>query len=444
MYLVNKISQTTYEIFQKYKKGIIIVVIVCFIILCIIFLQSILFFVERSINIAANYYRRPGGIIYLISIPILIILPIIYALLYIKGFETTSIQILEKIKLRYLLPLHAVISFFALWRGGDKWVGADLPVYFSIVNSIAQDLDLIIWSIFNNPNGLNLYLIGEPVAFFLLAGIVALGFPVHFISVVSIMFSVANLSIIYKILHERFEEATATIGALIYIFSPVILKFEADLIKNLFAITFGLLAFYFWGKKAILTSIFLSLCVATHIVTASLFFLLLLNLAREERCLKKFVIVIAVVFLLLLPFWLIIDPYTIYYISIGRFQILVSQGTFLEYDPNRRGFFPHWPDALIFPTIRIFISIGLFLVYYVLNYQNIPKRHWSMWIIVTIVLVILGYIFPLLHPERWAYYLGFALMFLIAPSLKLENKSLFMVFLIGCYIAFAAHLLVAY
>ncbi len=441
---MNKISQTIYEIFQKYKKGIIIAVVACFIILCIIFLQPILFFLERSISIAASYYRRPGGIIYLISIPILIILPIIYALLYIKGFEITSIQILEKIKLRYLLPLHAVVSFFALWRGGDKWVGADLPVYFSIVNSIAQDFDLIIWSIFNKPGGLNLYLIGEPVAFFLLAGIVALGFPVHLISVISIMFSIANLSIIYKILHERFEESTATIGALIYIFSPVILRFEADLIKNLFAITFGLLALYYWERKIILTTIFLVLCVATHIVTASLFILIILNLARKERCLQKFALVIALGILIVLPFWIIIDPYTIYYISIGRFQILVSQGTFLDYDPNRRGFFPYWPDALIFPTIRIFTSIGLFLVYYVLNYQNIPKRHWSIWIVVTSVLVILGYIFPLLHPERWAYYLGFALMFLIAPSLEFEDKTLFLVFLISFYVAFAAHLLVAY
>jgi len=444
MYLVNKISQTIYEIFRKYKKGVIIIVLACFIILSIIFLHAILFFLERSITIAAIYYRGQGGLNYLVTIPILTILPILYALLYIKGFKITSIQFLEKIKLRYLLPLHAIISFFALWRGGDKWVGADLPIYFSIVNSIAQDFNLIIWSILNNQGGLNLYLIGEPVAFFLLAGIVVLGLPVHFISIVSIMFSVANLSIIYKILHERFEEATASIGALIYVFSPVILRFEADLIKNLFAITFGLLALYYWERKIILTTIFLVLCVATHIVTASLFFLIILNLAREERCLQKFALVIALGLFILLPFWIIIDPYTIYYISIRRFQILVSQGTLLEYDPNRRGFFPYWPDALIIPTIRIFTAIGLFLVYYGLNYQNIPKRHWSIWIVVTSVLVILGYIFPLLHPERWAYYLGFALMFLIAPSLKFEDRTLFLVFLIGCYVAFAAHLLVAY
>jgi hypothetical protein len=258
------------------------------------------------------------------------------------------------------------------------------------------------------------------------------------------MFSVINLSIVYTLLHKRFEEATASIGALIYTFSPVILRFEADLIKNLFAITFGLLALYFWERQRILTSVFLALSVSTHIVTASLFFLLILNIAREEKCLQRFALIIVLGLLLLLPLWLLIDPYTIYYISLRRIQTFISQGTFLENGSNLPGFYPYWPDALIIPIIRIITSIGLFLVYYFLNHQNISTRHWTIWVIITSCLVILGFIFPLLRPERWAYYLGFALMFLIAPSLESEDKPLFLIFLITCYIAFAAHLLVVY
>lgn len=414
-----------------------------FSIMCIIFFQAILFFLNRLIEIATYYYEGHGPI-YLITIPILISLPIIYALLYRIGFKITSIQFPEEIRLKYLLLLHAVVSFFALWRGGDKWVGADLPVYFSIVNLIVQDFDIFIWNIFNNPSALDRYLIGEPVALFLLAGIVFLGLPIHFISIISIIFSVFNLSITYTLLRNRFEEAVATIGALIYIFSPVILRFEADLIKSLFAITFGLLALYFWERKKIVTPIFLTLCVATHIVTASLFFLVLLNFAIKERCLQKLALITSLGLLLLVPLWLIIDPYTIYYISLGRIQSFVSQGTFLVSGSSHRGFYPYWPDALIIPTIRIIASIGLFLVYSLLNYQNISTRHWTIWVIVTSVLVVLGYIFPLLRPERWAFYLGFALVFMIAPSLKREDKLLFLIFLIIYFIAFAVKLEVVY
>ncbi len=444
VYLVNKVLQTVIELFQKYRKVIIIAFLVCFSILCVIFLQESLFFINRLVIIPAEYYKIHGPI-YLISISILVISPIIYAILYKYEFKITSIQFPEQIRLEYLLILHAFVSFFALWRGGDKWVGPDLPTYFSTVNFIAQDFNIIIWSFFNNPEGLDKYLIGEPLGYFLLASIVVIGLPIHFISIISIIFSLVNLSITHKLLLQRFDEAIASTGALVYVFSSVILKIEADLLRTLFAITFGLLALYFWERKRILTAVFFALSLATHIVTASLFFISLLYLAKEEKCLKKFSLIVAVGLLLsLLPIWLIRDPYLVYFISIGRIQRYLAAGTFLGSSDRHPALYPLWTDAIIIPTVRIITSIGLFLIYYAFNHSNVSKTHWSVWVIATTLLVIIGYIFPYFRPIRWALYLGFALMFLITPSLKQEDKTLFLVFLIICFAAFAAHLQVAY
>ena len=444
VYLVNKVLQIVNELFQKYRKVIIIAILVCFSILCIIFFQTLLFIIERLIDIATYYYRL-HGIIYLILIPILIILPICYALLYKRGFTITSIQFPEKIRLSHLLILHAILSFFALWRGGDKWVGSDLPTYFSTVNFIVQEFDLVVWSFFNNPQGLDRYLVGEPLGYFLLAGIVYLGLPIHFISVVSIIFSLINLSLTYKILLQQFEEHTASTGALIYIFSPVILKLEADLLRTVFAITFGLMALYFWKRKKILTPLFFALSLATHIVTACLFFLSLLYLAREEQCLQKFTLIILLgTIISLLPIWLLIDPYLVYFITIGRIQRYLAAGTLLGFSGRHPSLYPFWADAIIIPTVRIITSIGLFLVFYSLNYYKVPKMHWFVWVITTSLLVVLGYIFPYFRPSRWAFYLGFALMFLISHSLKQEDKALFLVFLMASFVLFAAHLEVAY
>ncbi|MFX1520035.1 MAG: EpsG family protein [Promethearchaeota archaeon] len=446
-----KAFQASYELLQKYKKELILAILICISLLCVIFLQELLFFIERIIVIPAEYYNIHGPI-YPISLGILIISPIIYAFLYKFGFKITSFQFPEKIQLRYLLLLHTVVSFLALWRGGDKWVGSDLPTYFSMVNFIVQEFDLVIWSFFNNPRGLDRYLVGEPLGYFLLAAIVAIGLPIHFISVVSIIFSLINLSLTYKLLLQQFEETTASTGALIYIFSPVILKFEADLLRTLFAITFGLLALYFWKRKKVLTALFFALSLATHIVTACLFLISLLYLAKEERCLRKFTLIALLGFLIsLLPIWLIIDPNLIYFVTIGRIQRYIDAGTFFNQSGRHPALYPLWTDALIIPSIRIVTYIGLFLVYFAFNYRdiwyrryNISKPHWSIWVVVTASFIVLGYIFPYFRPERWALYLGFALMFLIIPSLKQEDKTLFLIFLIGCFVAFAAHIPVAY
>ncbi len=441
---MNNILQTVHELFQKYRKVFIIATIIIIVFLCGIFLQGLLFFISRLVIIPSEYYRIHGPV-YLISITILIISPIIYTILYKNEIRINSIQFPETIQLKQLLILHAIVSFFALWRGGDKWVGPDLPTYFSTVNFIVQDFNIVIWSFFNNPQGLDKYLIGEPFGYFLLASIVAIGLPIHFISIISIIFSLINLSITHKLLLQRFDEGIATTGALIYIFSSVILKLEADLLRTLFAITFGLLALYFWERKRILTAVFFALSLATHIVTASLFFISLLYLAKDEKCLKKFTLIIAVGLLLsFLPIWLIRDPYLVYFISIGRIQRYLVAGTFLGPSDLHPALYPLWTDAIIIPTVRIITSIGLFLIYYAFNHSNISKSHWSVWVIATSLLVILGYIFPYFRPERWALYLGFALMFLITPSLKHEDKTLFLVFLIICFVAFAAHLQVAY
>jgi hypothetical protein len=246
------------------------------------------------------------------------------------------------------------------------------------------------------------------------------------------------------LLCQQFEENVALTGALIYIFSSAVLKIEADLIRTLFAITFGLLALYFWKRKKILTALFFALSLSTHIVTASLFFLLLLYLAKEDKCLTKFMLVASLGLLFsLLPLWLIIDPSLIYFVSVGRIQRYFAAGTFWQSNIHP-GLYPLWADAIIIPTIRIITSIGLFLVYYAFNRYHIPKTYWSVWVVVTPIFIIIGYIFPYFRPERWAFYLGFALMFLIAPSIKQEDKTLFLVFLIVSFVAFAAHLQVAY
>jgi hypothetical protein len=373
-------------------------------------------------------FRGQYSIFYAIFALIFLSLPLLYYVVIRLDILNITFTFPETIKLRYLFFAHILLSLLILVPINIQGPPFDLSTYFFLAN-IPQDASLLL-RFLTGSAGTPFAIRIEPFPYVFLLSIIWLGFPMYLLFLIPIIFSAINLLLVFKLLENISDEIMGFWGAILYMFSPVILRIEADLIRNLMGITFGLLIFYSWRKQKLLTPLFMILLMGTHLITAIPFFIAFIVLIFKEKDLLGFIfigIVISIGILVSLPFIL----YILFYYTIIHPYFLPSQTL------------PNYIVSVLYELYRIVAFVGILGVYFLFNHKK-RDLHWDSYLVFCLIMVFAGFAFLSLHASRWGWLMVVPLVFLVSRNLNPtdNDRDRLFLFQIISYCLFACLLLI--
>ena len=389
--------------------------------------ESILTWVEATFSTILNILLRGHySVFYVIFALIFFSLPFLYFIIH-KLDIHISLSFPETIRLRYLFFAHLILSLLILIPINAHGPPFDLSKYYFLAN-IPRDADILYRWITGSAGTFAIRI--EPLPYVFLLSLIWLGFPICLLFLIPIMFSALNLLLVYKLLETTFDEIMGFWGAFLYMFSPVILRIEVDLIRNMIGITFGLLIFYSWRKQKLLTPLFMILLMGTHLITAIPFFIAFIVLIVKEKDLLGFIfvgIVISIGILVSLPFLL----YILFYYTILHPYFLPSQTL------------PNYIVSVLYEIYRIVAFVGILGVYFLCNHKK-HDLHWDSYLVFCLVMVFAGFAFLSLHASRWGWLMVIPLIILVSKNLNLtdNDRNRLFLFQIISYGLFACLLLI--
>jgi len=356
---------------------------------------------------------------------------------------------LPSLSLRYLLVFYVAVTTLALYRGSDKWIGNDWPLYFGLITDMARYGNQIEYFFTVMPR-----MSSQPVPVLVIAALVKIGLPLHFIPILVPILGLIGAYALYKIIEESYGEKVAAWGLLIYTLTPSILFIEAVLFMDFFALIFGLLSIYSWVRRSKLTSLFLFLMMGSHLILSLLFTVSLAYLAFKERRLRElfihyfFAVIILEAMLFSTYFFITEEVRASYPLYLHLLRPISS----ILYYPR---FFAKnvvqitLTEFLQLSVTEILKIIGLIGTLAICYYHRhvIRKPEWDLWILVSAPFIVLGFLIVpqfWLPPYRWAIFVGTALLFLVPPNLRDEDMSILLIFQTASYVLLASTIGVYY
>jgi len=353
------------------------------------------------------------------------------------------------LSLRYLLVFYIVVTTLALYRGSDKWIGYDWPLYFGLVTDMARYGNQIEYFFTVMPR-----MSHQPVPVLVIATLVSAGLPLHFIPILIPILGSIGAYALYKIVEERHGKDVATWGLLIYTLTPSILFIEAVLFMDFFALIFGLLSIYSWRRRSKLTSLFLFLMIGSHLILSFLFTVSLAYLAFKERRLRElsihyFFAIIILEAMLFSTYFFITEEvrasYPLYLHLLRPISPIIYYPRFFAKNVVQITL----TEFLQLSVTEILKIIGLIGTLAICYYHRhvIRKPEWDLWILVSAPFIVLGFLIVpqfWLPPYRWAIFVGTALLFLVPPNLRDEDMGILLIFQTASYVLLASTIGVYY
>ncbi len=389
--------------------------------------ESNLTWIEETFSTILNIlFRGHYSVFYVIFALIFFSLPFLYFILHNLDIRI-PLTLPETIKLRYLFFAHIILSLLILIPINAHGPPFDLSKYYFLAN-IPRDADILYRWITGSAATFAVRI--EPLPYVFLLSLIWLGFPIYLLFLIPIVFSAINLLLVYKLLEITFDEIMGFWGAFLYMFSPVILRIEVDLIRNMMGFTFGLLIFYSWKKQKFLTPLFMILLMGTHLITALPFFIAFICLVYKEKDLLGFIfvgIVALIGILASLPFIF----YILVYFTIVHPYFLPSQ-TLSSHIVN-----------VLYEIYRIIPFIGVLGVYFLCNHKK-HDLQWDSYLGFCLVMTCAGFVFLSLHVSRWGWLMVIPLIFLVSKNLNSadNDRDILFLFQIINYSLFACLLLI--